>query len=114
MGETETGSQRRPIMIDAGTHPTRRNHHRLTIGPAVVRAARRSKKRAVRRHLERTAAKGIGSSGGARCRDALVERGWQGLITALLRRFDEVDLHRLQRRGCAVLNRECETISFET
>src|SRR5689334_4061589 len=62
-----------------------------------------------------------GSGRGERCRDAFIQRGCRRrwVVIALdelqsesLPRFDERDLHRLQRRGGAVLDRESEGISF--
>src|SRR6202011_4276360 len=60
-----------------------------------------------------------GSGGGERCRNPLIQRGWHRRyqIAALdkLKRegfacFDELDLHRLQRRSVAVLDGQGQSI----
>src|SRR5215831_16279503 len=126
MREAEAGSRQRLIVIVAGISANQAVATAVAGLDDATRRGERSKAliegggadAAVRAQL------GEGdrqSRGGERRHDALIDRAWHGhcRFAALdesegegLPRFNELDLHRLQRRCGAVLDREGEGISF--
>src|SRR5262244_149829 len=125
MREAEAGSRQRLIVIVAGISANQAVATAVAGLDDATRRGERSKAliegggadAAVRAQLGEG---DRGSGGGERRRDALIDRAWHGhrRFAALdelegegLSRFNELDLHRLQRWGGTVLNGEGQGVS---